>query len=147
MDTALTVGKVAKRAGVNLQTVLYYERRGLLAPDRRTEAGYRLFSSDAARKIVFIKNAQGLGFTLNEIAGLLKLRIRSTASCGRIQKKAFGKLAIVQEKIEGLQSLERVLGNLIKACNRRRTTDACPVLEMLDDSKAVTRTSRRRKRA
>ena len=79
MDRALTVGKVAKRAGVNLQTVLYYERRGLLTPDGRTDAGYRLYSSDAARKILFVKNAQSLGFTLNEIAGLLRLRIRRPA--------------------------------------------------------------------
>ena len=72
---SLSISQVAKRGGVNIQTIRYYERQGLLAPTSRTEAGYRIFSAESVRRIRFIKRAQELGFSLKEIEDLLSLRI------------------------------------------------------------------------
>lgn len=135
MADNLTVGKVAKQAGVNLQTVLYYERRRLLVPARRTDAGYRLYTPEAVRVIRFIKNAQDLGFTLEEIARLLRLRVGREVQCGKVKSQAQARLKIVQDKIAGLRAMERVLKRLIRICSARGTTGHCPILESLEDGR------------
>jgi MerR family mercuric resistance operon transcriptional regulator/MerR family gold-responsive transcriptional activator of gol and ges genes len=132
MDNQLTVGKVAKTTGVNVQTVHYYERMGLVYPSGRKDSGYRLYEEEAVKKIHFIKNAQALGFTLHEIAGLLKLRVSHTARCGDVKRKAEIKLKDVQKKLDGLRALERTLVDLIKTCHVRATTDNCPILKSLE---------------
>lgn len=129
----LTVGRVAKQAGVNLQTVLYYERRRLLVPARRTDSGYRLYAPEAVRVILFIKNAQELGFSLAEIARLLRLRVGHAVHCGKVKKQAQARLEIVQEKIGGLRAMEKVLKRLIRTCAAKGTTASCPILESLED--------------
>lgn len=135
MADSLTVGKVAKKAGVNLQTVLYYERRRLLAPDRRTDSGYRLYAPEAVRVIRFIKNAQDLGFTLEEVARLLRLRVGREVQCAKVKRQAQARLTIVQDKIKGLRAMEAVLKRLIRTCSARRTTNRCPILESLEDGR------------
>lgn len=132
MKEFLTVGRVARRAGVNLQTVLYYERRRLLSPARRSDSGYRLYAPETVRVIRFIKNAQALGFTLDEIAKLLRLRVRSRSRCEPVKRQARARLALVQEKIAGLRAMERTLRRLLKTCAARGTTDSCPILESLE---------------
>lgn len=132
MDTELTIGKVAKQARVNIQTIRYYERRSLLLPSGRRDSGYRLYTPDAVQKIRFIKNAQGLGFTLKEISSLLRLRVSNRARCGNVKKKAEAKLRDVQVKIADLQALERVLKNLIKMCRNQAATGRCPILRSLE---------------
>ena len=108
-EASLTIGKVARQAGVNIETLRYYERRGLLVPDGRRESGYRLYTPAAAQRVRFIKSAQQLGFTLNEIVALLRLRVSHKASCGAVKRKAEEKLQNVRNKIAGLKALERVL--------------------------------------
>lgn len=135
VDEQITIGKVAKRAGVNIQTVRYYERRGLLLPSRRLESGYRLYPDDAARKIIFIKNAQLLGFTLKEIGSLLRLRADRTVRCDDVRRKAEIHARDVQEKIGRLRSIEKVLRELIRSCQRRASTETCPILRSLEDEK------------
>lgn len=135
MSVELTIGKVARQSGVNIQTVRYYERRGLLAPAKRTDSGYRLYAHEAVRIISFIKNAQGLGFSLDEIARLLRLRVGRKMQCGKVKKQAQARIKIVQEKIAGLQAMEKVLNRLIQTCSARGTTDLCPILESLEDGK------------
>lgn len=132
MDIELTIGKVAQRAGVNIQTVRYYERRGLLAPNGYRESGYRLYTEEAVRKLRFIKNAQGLGFSLDEIARLLRLRVGRKLQCGKVKKQAQERLRIVQDKLSGLRAMEKVLNRLIRTCGTRGTTDHCPILESLE---------------
>jgi len=88
METQWTIGKVAKKARVNIQTVRFYERRGLVSPDGHRDSGYRLYEPEAARKIRFIKNAQELGFSLKEIDGLLRLRVGRRVQCASVKKKA-----------------------------------------------------------
>lgn len=135
MTGYLTVGKVAKQARVNLQTVLYYERRRLLAPVKRTESGYRLYAPETFRVIRFIKNAQELGFSLDEITKLLRLKVGHKAQCGPVKRQAQARLEMVQEKIAGLRAMEKVLRRLIGTCETRGTTASCPLLESLEDGR------------
>lgn len=132
MGTELTIGKVARQAGVNIQTVRYYERQRLLMPDGHRESGYRLYTGEAVKKLRFIKNAQELGFTLKEIEGLLRLRVSQRARCGDVKRRAEAKLQNVRRKIGGLRALENVLLKLIRACRNRSTTDNCPILKSLE---------------
>ena len=134
MDTDQTIGKVARQAGVNIQTVRYYERRGLLLPNGRRDSGYRLYGDDAVKKIRFIKNAQALGFSLDEIARLLSLRVGRKVQCGKVKKQAEARLRVVREKIAGLRAMEQVLNRLVRTCEARVTTGQCPILESLEES-------------
>lgn len=137
MKDYLTVGRVARRAGVNLQTVLYYERRRLLSPARRSESGYRLYGPEAVQVIRFVKNAQALGFTLDEISKLLRLRVDRRSRCASVKRQAQDRLEMVHEKIAGLRAIERTLRRLLKTCVARGTTDACPILESLESRRPL----------
>lgn len=132
MKKYLTVGKIARQAGVNLQTVLYYERRRLLSPARRSDSGYRLYAPEIVCVISFIKNAQALGFTLDEIAKLLRLRVNHRSQCEPVKHQAQARLKMVREKISGLRAMERTLRRLLRTCAARGTTDSCPILESLE---------------
>ncbi|MEK6618548.1 MAG: heavy metal-responsive transcriptional regulator, partial [Nitrospirota bacterium] len=133
MASELTIGKLAKAVGVNIQTVRYYERRRLLSPTARKLSGYRLYGDDTLRRMRFIKNAQALGFTLREIAELLNLRVTSTARCGDVQRRALTKLRQVEDKVRDLRALARGLQGLIQTCRAGQPTDRCPILKSLED--------------
>jgi MerR family copper efflux transcriptional regulator len=137
MASELTIGKLAKEVGVNVQTVRYYERLKLLSPTARKLSGYRLYGDEAHRRLRFIKNAQALGFTLREIAELLSLRVSSTALCGDVQRKAQAKLVQVEAKIRGLRALDRALQGLIHTCQAGQPTDRCPILNSLDEARRL----------
>lgn len=135
MTSGLTIGQLAKAAGVNVQTLRYYERRRLLQPTDRRPSGYRLYANDALQRLRFIKNAQALGFTLKEIVELLDLEVRSTARCGEVQRRAEAKLAHVKAKVRDLQALARALDGLIRACRAGRPTAECAILKSLKERK------------
>ncbi|MBI4395794.1 MAG: MerR family transcriptional regulator [Elusimicrobia bacterium] len=135
MGAHLTIGKVAKRAGVNIQTVRYYERRGFIKPDARRDSGYRLYGEDTVRRILFIKNAQELGFTLKETDRLLRLSVGKKDRCEDVRKKAEAHFEDVQDKIKRLKSIEKVLGELIRTCLKKGRTDPCPILRSLEVSR------------
>jgi Hg(II)-responsive transcriptional regulator len=130
---ALTIGQVATAADVNFQTIRYYERRGLFAVPKRTPAGYRQYAEEAVARLRFIKHAQNLGFSLQEIQELLALRVRHGAACDVVERKTRQKIAVVQQRIRDLQRMKRTLERLAGACAARRPTDDCPILEVLDD--------------
>ena len=130
---ALTISQVATAADVNIQTIRYYERRGLFPPPRRTPAGYRQYAEDAVARLRFIKHAKELGFSLNEIQDLLGLRVRHGAACDAVERKTRNKIDLVQQKIRDLQRMKRTLDRLAAACAARRPTDECPILEALED--------------
>ena len=132
MASRLTIGTLAKAVGINVQTVRYYERRGLLTPIDRRSSGYRLYGVGEERRLRFIRNAQALGFTLNEIAELLNLRVRSTSRCGEVQRKAQAKLRQVERKVKDLQALARSLQRLIRNCRAGQPSDHCPILTSLE---------------
>lgn len=128
----LGTGELAKRAGVNPQTLRYYERRGLLPEPPRTDAGYRKYPRSALSRILFIKRAQDLGFTLDEIEDLLSLRVRPEASCDDVRQRAVGRRAEVRWKIATLERLEGALDDLIARCETEWETTECPILEALE---------------
>ncbi len=129
----LTIGQVAAAAAVNVQTIRYYERRGLFPTPRRTPSGYRQYAPHAVARLRFIKHAQDLGFSLKEIQELLGLRVRHSGACDTVERKTRTKIGIVQQKIAGLQRVKRTLERLAAACAARRATDECPILEALED--------------
>ena len=134
MET-LTRGELAKRSRVNIETLSYYEKRNLIDPPRRSEAGYRLYTPADILRIRFIKNAQKLGFTLKEIRELLKLRIKINSSCDSVLKKAEHKRAEIMVKIKDLQSMKRTLDQLIHKCEQSIPTEDCPILESFESKK------------
>ena len=109
MDTndRLTIGELAKCGQVNLETIRYYERQGLLPKPPRSPSGYRLFPSESARRVRFIKRAQELGFSLKEIKELLALRAASGATSADVRKRAEAKIADIEGKIETLRAMKR----------------------------------------
>ena len=133
----LTVGQVAAAADVSIQTIRYYERRGLFAPAKRTPAGYRQYLSCAVTRLRFIRHAQEIGFSLAEIQELLELRVRDGAACGPVERRARAKIATVERKIADLQRIRRTLSRLATACAARRPTAECPIVEALEDDRAV----------
>lgn len=138
----LQIGIVAKRARVNVQTIRYYERRGLVSPEDHRESGYRLYSGEAVKKIRFIKNAQELGFTLGEIMGLLKLQVSHRSKCGEVKRKAEVRLNDVRSKLDSLKAIEKALIELVDACRSRAATDPCPILKSLESDMTAKRRSR-----
>ena len=129
----MTIGQVATAADVNVQTIRYYERRGLVATPRRTAAGYRQYPNDAVARLRFIKHAQELGFSLQEIQDLLGLRVQHGAACDTVERKTRQKIEVVQQRIRDLQRMKRTLERLAASCTARRPTDDCPILEVLED--------------
>lgn len=135
MALGVTIGRLAKTVGVNVQTVRYYERRRLLSPTARMPSGYRVYGVEEVRRLRFIKNAQALGFTLHEIADLLSLRVNSAARCGDVQRRAQAKLTQVETKVRSLEALARALKDLLRVCRAGQSTDRCPILKSLEEER------------
>lgn len=129
MNNAMTIGKLAKAARVNIQTVLYYERRGILRPAARKPSGYRLYAPEAAQRIRFLKNAQSLGFSLGEASEMLRLRVKKGARPERVRAKVERKLMEVREKIARLESMRKTLKRLIVSCCTGRPSRGCSILD------------------
>src|SRR5438309_665157 len=128
----LTIGTLAKQSGVNLETVRFYERRGLMPEPPRTKSGYRLYPPDAARRVRFIKRAQELGFSLKEVQELLALRISPRATSSDTRNRAEAKIADIDGKIKTLESMQATLRKLAKSCMACAPASECPILESLD---------------
>ncbi len=128
----LTIGQVARRASVHLDTVRYYERRGLLPLPPRTAAGYRQFPPDTVRRVAFIKRAQALGFTLEEISGLLALRVTPGPGCTTVERRARSAIARLDGQLADLERMRRALGKLADACRVQHATDECPLLDAIE---------------
>jgi len=128
----MRTGEVAAEVGVNIQTLRYYERRGILPKPKRTSAGYRVYSSDAVSLLRFIKRAQELGFTLHEIEELLRLRNNKRATCQEVKTAAASKVVDIDAKIHSLKAMKRALTVLLASCDRNDRDRDCPILESLD---------------
>ena len=133
--SALTAGKLAREAGVNVETLRYYERRGLLPKPPRTTSNYRLYPTDAARRVRFIKRAQELGFSLKEIQELLSLRASPRAGCADVLRHSRAKVRDIDDKVKALQAMRKALSKLMRACSGTGPTTACPILDALDPEK------------
>ena len=133
---SLTIGKVARSAEVGVETVRFYEREGLIAEPPRRPSGYRDYSPEAVTRIVFIRRAKDLGFSLKEISELLALRVRPRRNCTLVKRNADMKIADIETKIVALRRMRQALLALTKACDKRTPTTECPILASLDSSRA-----------
>jgi len=131
MSTSFTIGQLARKAEINLETVRYYERRGLLPKPPRTPSGYRLFPAEAAQRLRFIRRAQELGFSLAEIRELLALRLSPRTSSSEIRKRAQAKISDIENKIKSLESMRKSLRKLAASCDGCRPVSQCLILESL----------------
>ncbi len=133
----MKIGEVADRGGVNLQTIRYYEREGLLPAPPRMASGYRLFNQDTVRRVRFIKRAQELGFTLAEIRELLTLRIEESRSSAEVRAIAQAKIADIDNKVRHLDAMKRALTHLTDRCSGHGPATECPILESLDSDEVL----------
>jgi Hg(II)-responsive transcriptional regulator len=128
----MQIGEIARRAGVNVQTVRYYERRGLLEEPRRRASGYREYTEGSLQRLRFIRRAQELGFTLGEIGELLALRLHPRTTASDVKARALGKLEEVDARIRDLTRIRAALSHLAGTCRGGRgPTGDCPLLDAL----------------
>ncbi len=148
--TSLTIGVLAKKAGVGVETVRFYERRGLVGRPTRPRAGYRSYPADVVGRIRFIRNAQGLGFTLQEVKELLALRVTAGTSCAAVRARAAAKVADVKRRVADLDRIKAALDSLIAVCPGRGALVNCSILDALDSAEVdlpQTRPPARKRRA
>jgi MerR family transcriptional regulator, mercuric resistance operon regulatory protein len=129
MPEQLTIGAVAKAAGVNVETVRYYQRRGLVDEPYKPLGGHRRYASLAVSRVRFIKRAQRLGFTLEEVSGLL--RLQDGQSCRETRLLAEHKLAMIEDRIADLTRMRRMLKGLIAECAAGQRPRSCPIIATL----------------
>jgi Hg(II)-responsive transcriptional regulator len=131
----LKTGELAKRAGVNVETLRYYEREGFLPEPDRTESGYRLYPESEVQRVQFIKKAQELGFMLKEIKELLLIQQNPKQLAGDIKKLAKEKIELIEEKIQILHAMRQTLIELTDVCPGDETTvDSCPIIQCLNSN-------------
>lgn len=129
---ALTIGQLAKKADINIETIRYYERRALIPKPYRRESGYREYSEETVKRIQFIKHAKELGFSLKEIHELLSLKLDPKTPCSEVKNRAEAKIADIEEKLKTLQGMKKALVKLTKACSGKGPVIECPILEALE---------------
>jgi len=123
----MTIGVLARNAGVNIETVRYYQRRGLIGTPRKPLGGVRRYDAATLAQLRFIKRAQQLGFSLREITDLLEL---GTGACAETRLLAEARLADIEKRLHDLQAMRRTLARLIQSCRAGREA-ACPIVESL----------------
>ena len=131
MSNSLTIGTLAKRGGVNVETIRYYQRRGLLEEPLKPAGGFRRYPSDSVKRVRFIKRAQRLGFTLEDILGLLVLDERK--ACLETRGIAAHKLELIKQKIADLSKIKKSLSRLVSACDASSHGTPCPIIHLLAD--------------
>lgn len=131
MTDTLTIGALAKRAGMGAGTLRYYETLGLLAPPVRSPSGYRLYQADDLKRLRFIRRAQELGFSLDEIAVLLALSQRSEAQAAEVKQLTVEKLADIDHRIQDLERMKQGLLALSEHCSGQGPASTCPILAAL----------------
>lgn len=129
----LRIGEVAGRAGVNVQTLRYYERRGLLRTPARTASGYREYPTETVSLVRFVKRAQALGFTLEEIQELASLRDARARKRSEVRALADAKVRDIDKRVSLLLGMRHALTSLIESCACRNGQPTCPILDTLDD--------------
>ena len=133
-----TIGRLANAAGVNVETVRYYQRIGLIDEPKKPKQGFRKYPNKTLEQIRFVKRAQQLGFSLQEIADLLEL---GEGHCRDVRIRAESKRDKIEKQIRDLQALQDTLSQLISACHAGRGTQTCPIVETLLDHETTARLS------
>lgn len=127
----LTIGRLAQTADVGVETIRYYERRGLIRQPRATAGAFRVYPEDTVGRIHFIRRAKELGFTLSEIAELLSVTEKPTSERSSLKAYAAHKIEDIEHKIRDLTEIKRTLEKLMKACSGRGPLAGCPIMEAL----------------
>ena len=128
----LSTGQMAAQAGVNIETIRFYERKGLLPPPQRTPGGYRQYSQKDLNRLRFILTAKRRGFTFEEIIELLELRVSHTSTCAQVQQKAQEKIKIIDKKQRELKRMKSALQVLSASCHGGGPAGDCPILEAFE---------------
>src|SRR5215471_19209235 len=128
----LSIGQVARLAGVGVETVRFYEREGLLEEPPRRASGYRQYSEQVVTRLHFIRRAKLLGFSLKEIGELLQLRVDAQTSCEEVKQRTEAKIAEVERKLVELQRMRQALLQVASLCTGQGPASACPMLDALD---------------
>lgn len=131
---SFTIGRLAKLANVNIETIRFYERKGLLIQPIKPLTGYRKYDDQALSRIRFVKRAQEVGFTLNEIQSLLDIE---SNNCNEVQHIAKDKLTLTRQKIADLQRLENTLQNLVMQCEITQNKTHCPIVDSFNNSSSL----------
>ncbi len=135
MMNGMTISKAARRAGVGVETIRFYERKGLIKQPSRSDAtGFRLYGEDTVRRVRFIRRAQDIGFSLSEISDLLSLHADPSADCADVRQRAASKLVEVDRKIARLGRIRAALEQMITACPGQGALRACSIMDALTDS-------------
>jgi len=128
----LSIGQVAKRTGVTVETMRFYEKQGLITVPQRSDCGYRQYPPEMVKRVRFIQHAKEVGFTLKEIDELLALRRKPGTSCADIKLRAAQKVQEVDQKLNDLKRIRGALQRMIMKCSGRGDLSECPILEELD---------------
>lgn len=128
----LSIGRLAALTGVNLETVRYYERIGLMPEPDRTDGGHRAYAEPHRQRLAFIRRGRELGFSIEDIRALLTIAEPGNRSCPEVQAIAAAHLDDVRTKIADLAKLEAILAKTVSSCSRSAAAPSCPVLEMLE---------------
>lgn len=129
----MRTSEVAAEAGVNPQTLRYYERRGLLPEPQRSASGYRAYDRQAVRIVRFVKRAQELGFALDDVESLLQLAEGGPESCDVARGMAVEKIADLESRIADLQAMRGALARLVETCEQPRDRRKCPILSRISN--------------
>lgn len=132
----LTIGKLAHQCDVGVETVRFYERKGLIKEPARSISGYRQYPEDAVRRLRFIRRSKNLGFSLAEIQTLLGLSEQATDK-SEVKAMVVDKTALIQQKIDDLQRIKLALDNLAELCEGSGCIDDCPILSALNDESSL----------
>lgn len=130
--TLLSIGQVARRTQVTVETVRFYEKQGLIVAPQRSDAGYRQYPEETVKRVRFIQHAKEVGFTLKDIAELLALRQEPRTSCADIKLRATQKIEEVDRKIQDLKRIRDALARMILTCSGSGAVSQCPILEELE---------------
>lgn len=125
----VTIGQLAEQSGVGVETIRFYERKGLIAQPRRPASGYRKYDDQTSDRIRFIQQGQELGFTLGEIKQLLSLRVDPRTSCADVRGKAEEKIADIDGKLASLRRMRAALKQITRTCSGDGPTSDCPILD------------------
>jgi DNA-binding transcriptional MerR regulator len=143
MSGTYTIGELAAAAGVAASTVRFYEREGLLAPDGRTEARYRIYGGASLKRLRFIRSAQEAGLALTDIRAVLGLRARGAAACGDVRRLLEQRLQVTEQRLTDLRRVRKLLSAALAQCRDRRDVDECAVVERLDAGEVAAPAARR----
>lgn len=140
----MRIGEVAAQAGVNVETLRYYEKRGLLATPHRRASGYREYTPETVVIIRFVKRAQELGFTLDEVDDLLRLRHDQRATCAEVRASATHKMSDIDTRLRQLRAMKHALQLLVDSCVAEGAARTCPILEALNEERTEKKPDGRR---